>query len=521
MSLSAFARSLALLALCVTPASAIDWYVDGQSGSDANSGTSPTDAWKSITWALANTPTGGVQRIHIAPAGYGHTTGEVFPLALRPGVELIGMPGPLQPVIGWSPFYSISPTCRLETVAGSSLPAGAHIRLENLGFTRGGRGVEVVHAAAGVLRVELESVRFDGVGLGMYFAAENDAAFDLDFERVEYESLSEHGLGGGVYVKSYASVRSTVSLRDSSFVGGYACAQFIGVLDVRAERSMLGGAIQECVLLGSSDAFPLTAEFESCAVVDSSNYGFRVSNQSCDARFTRCTIADNGLAGVSVASGSTTTQLTLDQCIVSNDTFDLVLPVNSVVRDSLIRSGQYGGSNGNFAADPLFADPASGDWSLRWGSPAIDRIADAGVASTLDLSGRTRGVDGDLDLLERSDLGAFEFRPLAAPLTARIGSQLRLSSWGPQGAASTIYWARSAPVGPTATPFGQFALPAGSLQVFSITSTGAAAPTLLQRAIPNVAQLVGQTYSFQALVDSPAAPLGRAYTNVAPVTFEF
>ncbi len=423
-----------LLALCVTPASAADWYVDGQSGNNANSGTSPTDAWKSITWALANTPTSGVQRIYIAPAGYGHPTGEVFPLALRPGVELIGMPGPAQPVIGRSPLFGISPTCRLETIAGSSLPAGAHIRLESLGFTRGGRGVDVVHAGAGLLRVELDSDRFDGVGLGMFIAAENDASLDLDFKRVVYKSVSQSNFGGGLSVTSYSSVRSTLSLRDSSFVGGYTGARLIGVLDVRAERSLLSGAIQECVLLWSTDAFPLTAEFESCAIVDSNNYGCRVSTQSCNARFTRCTIADSGLVGVSVASGPINTQITLDQCIVSNDMFDLVLPANSVVRDSLVRSGQYGGSNGNFAAEPLFVDPASGDWSLRWGSPAIDRISDAGAASTLDLSGRTRGVDGDLDLLERSDLGAFEFRPLAAPLSARIGRPLRLGSWGPQGA---------------------------------------------------------------------------------------
>jgi hypothetical protein len=39
------------------------------------------------------------------------------------------------------------------------------------------------------------------------------------------------------------------------------------------------------------------------------------------------------------------------------------------------------------------------------------------------------------------------------------------------------------------------------------------------RQIPNQAALVGRTFAFQALTDSPAAPLAKAFTNGVEVTF--
>jgi len=513
--------SIVLAFSLATPALASDWYVDAVNGSNANSGTSPTDAWRSVTWALASTPTTGAQQIHLAPGGYGHSTGEQFPLLLRPQMQLIGAAGGVRSIIGQTAGWPYDrPIVAIVTQAGLPLPPNAQVRIENVDFARGGLGIEVRHDSTDRLTVAIDHAFLRDIDVGIRFVAADASSLDLQLDRVHFQSDSVNG--GALWVVAGSIHRSSVTARDCTFIGGLTGAGLSKGIDARFERCRFEGTSFHGVHAGQASGPALNLALESCLIAESNNYGVRyVASPGSSLELKRCTIVDSGY-GLMVHNPTAPGSLVeIDQCVFANPVVDLTIPGHAVVRDSLIRSGQLAGVNGNFAADPLFADPASGDWGPRWGSPCIDRIAIAAVASIRDLTGRRRGVDGDLDTIGRSDVGAVEFRPLAAPLAARIGGALKLGSWGPQGAASTIYWARSSPVAPVATPFGQLALPAATMHIFAITSTSSASATLLQRSIPNALALVGQTYSFQALVDTPAAPAGRAYTNVAPVTFGF
>jgi hypothetical protein len=77
---------------------------------------------------------------------------------------------------------------------------------------------------------------------------------------------------------------------------------------------------------------------------------------------------------------------------------------------------------GNIDEDPMFVDPASGDYSLQHGSPCIDTGTNTG-APDHDLAGTERPQDGDGDGIKTTDMGAYEFmlrqHLLYLPLTVK------------------------------------------------------------------------------------------------------
>jgi hypothetical protein len=67
------------------------------------------------------------------------------------------------------------------------------------------------------------------------------------------------------------------------------------------------------------------------------------------------------------------------------------------------------GSGSNISGDPLFANPAGGDYSLQQSSPLIDKGDQAGlVAGEKDVTGGARVLDGNNDGTAVVDIGAFE-----------------------------------------------------------------------------------------------------------------
>ncbi len=72
------------------------------------------------------------------------------------------------------------------------------------------------------------------------------------------------------------------------------------------------------------------------------------------------------------------------------------------------------GLNGNVSTDPLFNNPASGDYHLPTGSPAIDTGA-PDLARAVDFDGAARPLDGNGDGVAAFDMGAFEAPTLDPP----------------------------------------------------------------------------------------------------------
>ena len=69
----------------------------------------------------------------------------------------------------------------------------------------------------------------------------------------------------------------------------------------------------------------------------------------------------------------------------------------------------------DISADPMFVSPATGDYHLAAGSPAIDAgTNEAPALPPVDFDGERRIVDGDFDGQAIVDMGAFEFQVISA-----------------------------------------------------------------------------------------------------------
>lgn len=70
----------------------IDYYVNSTSGSDENSGLSPDNAWKTITYAISQVigSESDTAIINISAGTYSPSTGEIFPIVMKDNVVLIG-----------------------------------------------------------------------------------------------------------------------------------------------------------------------------------------------------------------------------------------------------------------------------------------------------------------------------------------------------------------------------------------------------------------------------------------------
>ncbi|MCH8805685.1 MAG: right-handed parallel beta-helix repeat-containing protein [Planctomycetes bacterium] len=138
--------------------------------------------------------------------------------------------------------------------------------------------------------------------------------------------------------------------------------------------------------------------------------------------FINCTIADNtaGREGGGLFAGGFESGATVNNSIIWGNSGDQITGPGAIsVRFSDVQGGFVG--QGNIDDDPLFVDPASGDYHIALGSPAIDAGDNTAVPTgvTTDLDGNPRfvddpgtpntGVPGN-GFAEIVDMGAYEFQ---------------------------------------------------------------------------------------------------------------
>jgi len=146
-----------------------------------------------------------------------------------------------------------------------------------------------------------------------------------------------------------------------------------------------------------------------------------IYNESCSPTIIGCTISANTaeFRGGGIYNKEASSPVITNSIVFGNTNEEIGNTGTSNPQISYSDIGVATAGTGNISSNPLFRNPSTGNFSLRAGSPAIDRGRDTSQVAFYsvlnDLTGQPRGYDGDqlgFSTADGSDfdLGAIEYR---------------------------------------------------------------------------------------------------------------
>lgn len=248
-----------------------------------------------------------------------------------------------------------------------------------------------------------------GDGGGLWFHAErSDSVQQSTFQN----NSADAGWGGGIYVQDSANT----PIIDSSFFSNSASSG--GGVAGNGTGSDANAYTLERVILRGNNASTGAAVYKDLdtmltlanAEITGNTGGFAVEGRTgrADGRLDsiiHATIADNSGGGISILRHAWWTDgdaRVLNNVIASNGAIgldfsgdadnDFTLEYNDVWGHTTEYSGDATPGTGSMSLDPLFVNPDADDYTLQFGSPALDAGTDLGY--TIDLLGDSRPQGG-------------------------------------------------------------------------------------------------------------------------------
>ncbi len=408
-------HALVCLGLACPAALADDFYVDVNSGSDANSGLTPATAWATITFALNNTPLAsgtGTHTIHVAPGTYSTASGETFPLvasvptaAGAVPIALVADAGSASTTLSSAGASAISIATFVDASTQTSYESRIG-RVAGFGILTPSWGVTVFMGSSSLLQVELEDLRVQGqaTGNGISFSAGAQAFGVLAASVVACEVS---GFTHGLFLDTKAA-NAPVLVRDTHVHDNQD-----GVKVRSGPLTVENCRIVENAGWGVSETTP---DFQSATahvlvqgtLVQGNGLGgievYQGLDSDTDLDVCRSTITGNSGPGLEVFTIGNYGAVRVDTSILYFNPPDFSFP-SSPVSALTIEFSNAGASNPstsstNIRANPMFVSVPNADYTLLSTSPCID----AGNPAL--------GPDPDGSV---ADMGAFPFQETASP----------------------------------------------------------------------------------------------------------
>jgi len=224
--------------------------------------------------------------------------------------------------------------------------------------------------------------------------------------------------GGGIYCRYSSSPTITnctiIGNTAGVFGGGIYCSDTssptITNCTISANTATEGG--------GGIYCYSSSPAITNCTITgNTADYGGGISSHFASPTITNCTITGNtaDVLGGGIYCFYSSSPTVKNTILWGNTTWEIVgLSSTITITYSDIDEDGIAGTNGNIRQDPLFVDPANGNFHLQPNSPCID-AATSDNAPTTDMEGNPRYDDPSMPntgggTYPYYDIGAFEYQ---------------------------------------------------------------------------------------------------------------